>query len=279
MTRPTEVGRLPDFLIIGAMRSGTTSVARYLGAHPDVYIAPQKEVRFFDRNFELGLDHYRRQFAGARDDQIVGEATQTYLYDRTALDRIAETLPAVKLVAILRDPVDRAYSHYWQNRALGKEPLSFGAAVSAEPERLRTAGLDLRLRYSYLDRGRYLDQLKRVTERFSRSALHVLLFEDLRDTPTATYRGVCQFLEVSASVDPPNLGDALNPFVTFRSRWLRQVSRRFPGPLRRVAGRINARTEEYEPMDPALRADLLDRFAAPNAELAQWLGRDLRAWT
>jgi hypothetical protein len=157
--------------------------------------------------------------------------------------------------------------------------LPFAAAVSAEPDRLRSAPLDLRLRYSYLDRGRYLDQLQRVTERFPRSALHVLLFEDLRDTPTEIYRGVCQFLDVSAEVAPPNLGDAVNPFVTFRSRWLRRVSRGFPGPLRRVAGRLNARPEEYEPMDPTLRAELMDRFASPNAELAEWLGRDLRAWS
>jgi hypothetical protein len=118
-----------------------------------------------------------------------------------------------------------------------------------------------------------------VNERFALSALHVLLFEDLRDTPTDTYRGVCGFLDVDPDVAPPNLGDTLNPFVTFRSRWLRRVSRGFPGPLQRIAGRLNARTEEYEPMAPALRADLRERFAAPNAELAEWLGRDLSAWT
>jgi hypothetical protein len=272
------VGRLPDFLIIGAMRSGTTSLARYLGAHPDVHLAPQKEIRFFDRTFELGLDHYRQQFVGAADAQITGEATQTYLYDPVALDRIAATIPAVRLVAILRNPVDRAYSHYWQNRSLGKETQPFADAVAAEPERLRDADLDTRLTYSYLDRGRYIDQLRQVTDRFPRGSLHVLLFDDLRDAPADTYRAVCRFLDVSTTVAPSNLGEPLNPFVTFRSRWLRRVSRRFPDPLRRAAGRINARASQYEAMDPRLRVELLEQFAPANAALAEWLGRDLPGW-
>ena len=272
-------GRLPDFLIIGAMRSGTTSLARYLGLHPSVYVAPKKELHFFDRDFDLGLDHYRQQFSRAGEDQSAGEATQTYLYDVTALDRIAATLPDVRLIAILRNPVDRAYSHYWQKRAYGNEPLSFAAAVSAEAERLRSAGMDDRFRYSYLDRGRYVEQLQRVVERFPRTALHVLLFEDLRDAPHDTYRDVCRFLQVNADVTPANIGERLNPFVTFRSRTLRRATRRFPPRLRSAVGRINARKVEYEPLDPVLRAELVDYFAAPNAALAAWLDRDLRAWT
>ncbi|MEY2454208.1 MAG: hypothetical protein QOD92_3782 [Acidimicrobiaceae bacterium] len=271
-------GRLPDFLIIGAMRSGTTSLARYLGAHPGVYVAPNKELHFFDRAFDRGLDHYRQQFARARGDQSAGEATQTYLYDTTALDRIAATLPDVKLIAILRNPVDRAYSHYWQKRAYGREPLSFAAAVSAEPERLRGADRDERFRYSYLDRGRYVDQLQRVTERFPRTALHVLLFEDLRDAPEDTYRDVCRFLQVNEDMTPANIGEPLNPFLMFRSRRLREVSRRFPPRLRNAVGRINARKGDYEPLDPGLRAELVEYFAAPNAALAAWLGRDLSVW-
>lgn len=272
------MGRLPDFLIIGAMRSGTTSLARYLGAHPDVYVAPEKELHFFDRHFELGIEHYRRQFAGATA-QIAGEATQTYLYDALAVDRISTTLPDAKLIAVLRNPVDRAYSHYWQKRAYGTETLSFAAAIAAEPERLREADRDQQFAYSYLDRGHYVRQLEHVVERFPRTALHVLLLEDLRDDPESAYRAVCRFLHVANDVVPGNVGEPLNAFVSFRSRKVRHVSRRFPRPLRNAVGRVNARGGGYEPLDPALRAELAEYFAPSNAELATWLGRDLDAWS
>src|ERR1051326_983405 len=120
----TEGRRLPTFLIIGAGRSGTTSLARYLGSHPHVFMARAKEMHFFDSDSKT-REWYRPRFAEARRQTAVGEATPNYLYEPAAIKRMAAIVPEARLIAILRDPVDRAYSHYWQNRSLGKETMTF----------------------------------------------------------------------------------------------------------------------------------------------------------
>lgn len=272
---------LPNFLIIGAMRSGTTSLARYLETHPEVFLAQQKEVHYFDVNYEKGEGWYRQQFAKTMTERAIGEASPTYMYDAGVPARMAALLPQARLVAILRNPVDRAYSHYWHTRALGKEPLEFAEALAAEPERL-CASTDprVRYRYSYLDRGHYLSQLLHICKYYPRQALFVLLFEDLRRRPTETFQQVCQFLEIEGSFVPPNLGGAVNAYTTYRSVWLRNRLREWPSSfLKRVIERLNKRREaSYPPLDAEMRAKLLDYFAEDNAALASWLGRDLAAW-
>lgn len=264
----------PNFFIIGAMRSGTTALARYVGAHPDVYVAPEKEVHFFDRFYDRGLDWYRSRFAGAGAERAIGEATQTYMYLPEVLPRLAEAAPDARLIAILRNPVDRAYSHYWLNRSFRVETLDFRAATAA--------GLDRPVRrrqdFAYVERGRYLVQLERVCEYFPRKALHVVLFEDLIHEPGETFASVCRFLDVDPEIRPSNLGDSINRHLEFRSLRLRSLSRRLPRPMGLVVGRLNARPVDYPPMDEAVRRELSQRFAEDNAHLAGWLGRDLSAW-
>lgn len=260
------------------MRSGTTSLARYLGAHPDVFMASSKEVHFFDRNFDRGVEWYAGRFAGAAGRRAIGEATQTYMYEAGAVRRIHDTLPDARLIATLRHPVDRAYSHYWLNRSLGSEDLSFEEAIAAEPARLASADTAARRMYSYLDRGRYLRQLETVCDVFPRTSLHVLLFDDLRDDPRGAYQRACSFLGIDPGFTPANLGTPINRFVTFRSQKVRRVAATAPSFVRRILGRVNARPEEYPSMDASLRRDLLARFADDNAALAAWLGRDLPGW-
>jgi transposase len=274
--RPARTsGVLPNFLIIGAMRCGTTSLARYLGTHPDVFVAPQKEVHFFDRNSARGLEWYAGQFSGATIERAVGEATQTYMYEDEAIHKVAETLPDARLIALLRDPVDRAYSHYWLNRSLGSEPLDFAQAVAAEPERVGSGDPARRRTYSYIDRGDYLRQLLHVCEHYPRSSLLVLLFEELRDRPEDIFRSVCRFLEIDDGFVPPNLGIPVNRYDRPRSRQLRKNLNRLPRTIRRVAGRLNARRASYPPMDPSVRDELGSYFRERNAALESWLGLDL----
>jgi hypothetical protein len=269
---------LPTFLIIGAMRSGTTSLTRYLRSNPDVFMAQPKELHFFDFNYDEGVDWYRDQFATAGTEPAVGEATPNYLYIAEAMPRIATLLPHARLVAILRNPVDRAYSHYWHNRAVGREELSFEDALGSEPDRIASEDPHARAYWSYVDRGRYVHQLRRVCKLFPREALQVLLFDDLRDAPEETYRAMCRFIGADDDHRPPELGAAVNSFVTFRSRTIRSLTRRMPRPARRAFGKVNARSESYPPMAPAVRARLLERLAEDNAALAVWLGRDLEGW-
>lgn len=269
---------LPTFLVIGAMRCGTTSLARYLGAHPEVFIAPVKEVHYFDRNYELGERWYRDQFKGYDGEPQLGEATQNYLYDPEPFERLADLLPDAKLVVSLRDPVERAYSHYWHKVARGREPLSFEDALDAEAARLASGDPEARDHFSYLDRGHYLPQLERVVSRYPREQVHVLLFEDLRDRPTETFQQLCRFLGVADDVVPDVIGEPMNVYGRFRSLRVQQVARRLPAPLAKVVGRLNTDRSGYPPLDPHLRRRLVDQLAGERAALAEWLGRDLSVW-
>jgi Sulfotransferase domain len=268
---------LPDFLIIGAMRSGTSSLAWYLRGHPQVCMSPTKEIHFFDRNFERGIDWYRAHF-DCGSDRARGEATQTYMYDMDTPKRMSTVIPNARLIAVLRDPVDRAYSHYWLNRERGREPLTFSQAVAAEASRLANGGLTERFWYSYVDRGRYVHQLKRVVEYFPRDRLHVLLFDDLRDAPIAAYRSICRFLEIDDDPIPQRVGAAVNPHVAFRSLRVRNLAKRLPGRLAAAIGRLNNKRSSYPPLDPAIRNELVERLRPDLVGLQSWLGRDLSTW-
>jgi Sulfotransferase family len=253
---------LPNFVIVGAMRSGSTSLYKYLQVHPQVWM-PRKEIHFFDKRWDNGLDWYRDRFAGWSGQPAVGEATPTYLAETEALDRMAATIPDAKLVAILRDPVDRAYSHYWMEHVRGRDDRPFAAAAA-----------------DYLGRGRYLPQLEAASARFGRDDVAVVLLDDLRSSPGDTYAEVCAFLGVDPAFRPPRLGERVNRFVAFRSMRVRDARRRLPKALRigRIVGKLNAVEGDYPPLDPALAARLRAGMASDNEALAAWLGRDLSAW-
>lgn len=265
---------LPNFCIVGAMRSGTTSLARYLGAHPDVFMAPRKEVRYFDRYFDRGLEWYRSQFREAGSERAIGEATP-YMRYRASIERMAAALPDLRLIAILRNPVDRAYSHYWMRQAQGHETSEFPEAVS--PELHGTADRDAPAG-RYLRWGRYVEQLVQVCEFYPREQLHVVILEELRAAPPDVYGEVCRFLGVDDAFVPPNLGRAVNRYVTVRSMRVRRLARRLPALAGRAVGRLNTIRSSYPPMDPTVRAELLRYFEPSNAALSAWLGKDLSLW-
>jgi hypothetical protein len=270
---------LPTFLVIGAMRSGTTTLARALGAHPEVFIPREKEIHYFDQNFDRPVEWYRRWFEAADGVPAIGEATPTYMYEREAPARMAQVVPEARLVAILRNPIDRAYSHYWHERNLGRETLSFRDGLAREPARIDTDEVLPRLRFAYLDRSRYLPQLERVCRHYPRERLHVMILEEFQRDPAALYGELCRFLGVDEGFRPSRIGRALNRYVSYRSQRLGSLARRIRWrPLRRVVGRLVVRGFEYPPMDVDLRRELGDRFAEENAALAAWLGRDLSVW-
>src|SRR3712207_5180784 len=175
-------GALPNFLIVGAMKSGTTSLATYLGDHPQGYMVPDKELRFFDHHFDEGLDWYRACFTPPPEAVAVGEATPTYLVDADAPQRVAARLPDGGCVALLREPVDRAYSHYWHWRKRMGEQREFAEAIEAELAQGSAAqhsrwDPEHPERYHYLAPGRYAPQLRRLVEHVPRERVHVVLFE------------------------------------------------------------------------------------------------------
>ena len=269
---------LPTFLIVGAMRAGTTALSGYLRDHPDVFISRRKELNFFDAYFDRGLDWYAQWFEGAGDYPAVGEATPSYMYAEEAAQRMATVLPDAKLVASLRNPVDRAYSHYWLNRARAMEKLSFADAVAAEPARLASGDWAARFSRSYLDRGRYLRQLQRLTGRYPRESLHVVVFEHLLERPEQVFGSLCRFIGVDDTFHPGRLGSAQAAFRTYRFKRLHRLSRRFPPRVRGTVRALNSRPASYPPLDPGFRAELVARFEEENQALESWLGIDLSAW-
>src|SRR3984885_6145785 len=160
---------MPAFIIIGASRSGTTSLYDWLTSHPDVSAATRKELHYFtDRNYHKGPRWYRSQFPLARPGRITGESTPQMLYHPLSPERAAADLPATtRFIALLRDPVDRAISHYWQIRRAGRESEDLETALSLEAERLSREMDDFRHgrlsrahhKFSYMARGEYASQL------------------------------------------------------------------------------------------------------------------------
>jgi hypothetical protein len=207
---------LPDFVIIGAQKAGTTSLIRYLRSHPDVALEPGVgEVHFFDIHWSKGESYYRSHFRRASSLErstggkraITGEKTPYYLYHPLSPARAAATIPKARLIALLRNPSERAASHHKMNVNMGNEPLSLAEAIEAEPGRIDAAfqgiidgttppGAGPVPLYSYVARGRYAEQLDRWLEHFPREQLLVLRSEDLLSDPEDTYARVLDFLDL-----------------------------------------------------------------------------------
>lgn len=282
---------LPTFLILGAPKSGTSSLARYLSDHPQAWVAPEKELRFFDYTYDQGLEWYRDRLAAGSGHRAVGEATPTYLFHPQARRRIAKDVPDARLVVLMRDPVDRAYSHYWhwfermgekrtfeqcvEDELAGKADGGDGKWLPDEPER-----------FPYLAYGDYLPQLQDLCARVPREQVLVLLFEDLRDRPVETFAEVCRHLGIDDTTVPESVGVVENSFRYYYPRWLWslfvrvKLGRLLPGRVAARLYRAMVRTADpYPPMDAALRRRLEEHFAPRNAALEQWLGREISAWS
>jgi Sulfotransferase domain len=178
---------LPDFLVIGAMKGGTTSLYHYLSEHPQVHMSKVKEVDFFtsELNWDKGFDWYARQFADAGPTAKKGEASTSYTkfprYSGVA-PRIADHLPDAKLIYVVRDPMERIRSHYQHNVAIGEEQLPIESAIEKNPV--------------YIDYSRYAMQLDQYLEHFPRDQVLVITSEALRSNRERTFKQVLAFIDV-----------------------------------------------------------------------------------
>jgi Sulfotransferase domain len=251
---------LPAFLIVGAQRSGTTSMYRTLSQHPAVVKAVwHKGVHYFDTDYARGLGWYQAHFPlrgrARRATRATGTAPVTfesspyYMFHPLAAERIRRDLPGVKLVVLLRDPVERAYSAHAHELARGYETEPFARALELEPSRL--AGEVERImadpayvshahqHQAYRARGQYVEQLERLASQFGRDRMHVVDSSDYFTDPEPAYKAVLEFLEL------PQLGDP-------------------------AFERHNARPRS--PMPDELRAALTEHFRPYDERLASWLG-------
>jgi hypothetical protein len=244
---------LPAAMIIGAMKSGTSSLHNYLTQHPGVIAPLRKEVHYFDLQYGKGERWYRANFGKAGQAGLNLDSSPYYLFHPLAPQRAHALVPEAKLIVLLRDPVRRAYSHYWHERDKKRERLSFEDAVAAEPERVgddeqRLARGEIEQSHAhqhctYLARGRYAEQLERWLRFYPRERLLVLQFEDLGRAPMVTLHRTLEYLGL------PALGR-----VKLEPR--------------------NAR--KYPPIKPATAERLREYFAPHNAALEALLGEPVR---
>ena len=216
--------KFPNFFVIGAAKSGTSSLHKYLAQHPDIYMSPAKEPNYFSflgesPNFSgplvktdnlffrdrlkrakyefsvTSLREYEQLFSGVRGESAIGESSVSYLYFPAVASRIRERVPDAKLIAILRNPVTRAYSKYQQFRRVVSEPLfDFAEALAAEPDRIRNNWSPT---WFYVDRGFYHRQLRTYYELFDRNQIYICLYEDFCSNPRRQLATIFRFLEVS----------------------------------------------------------------------------------
>jgi sulfotransferase family protein len=193
-----------DFILAGVQKSGTTALHYFLSRHPHITMGNRQEMHFFDNeeifsrpvDYELLHQHFRPVPAST----IAGECTPIYIYWKPAMERIWKYNPKIKLLIILRNPVERAFAHWNMQRFKGREPLDFLDAVTQEKSRAREAAPLQSRRYSYVDRGFYAEQLERVLKFFPQEQVKIIKFEEFRDKKSEMLNAMFRFLGVGPIV-------------------------------------------------------------------------------
>jgi hypothetical protein len=296
---------MPNFMILGAAKAGTTALYAYLAQHPQIYMSRIKEPNFFAygdapppalqgpgadvirRNAILSRAAYEQLYQGATTQRAIGEASISNLWAR-ACERIKAHVPDAKLIAILRQPAERAYSNFLYNRALGFEPLGdFAAALADEPRRREQQWSPV---FCYRAMSHYAENLERYFAYFPRAQIRVYLYDDFVAQPQQLLGDLFRFLAVDEQFVPDTTA-RYNVTQLPRSQWLANVLRQ-PHPLkawskmlvppalrRRLVHwtRQNNR-QKPPPLAPALRHQLTQSLQPDIARLQRLLGRDLSHW-
>lgn len=294
---------MPNFLIIGAAKSGTTSLFQYLRQNPDIFMSPIKEPHFFSfdgedsvfggpidaksHNAITSIQAYQSLFHDVTNERAIGEASTSYLYNSEAPMRIRHYLPNVKLVAILRNPVDRAYSNFLYMTRRQLEPLTdFEHALREEETRIRDHWPPT---WHYKRRGFYCAQLHRYFSFFERGQIQIWLYEDLCENPLGLIQGIFQFLGVDDSISP-DVSARYNPSGLPRSPLIRKMLRSakpvkalvkplLPSGLREHISRsLRNLYVATPPLSKALRSQLVEEYRDDIVGLQELIKRDLSGW-
>jgi hypothetical protein len=269
---------LPTFIVIGAMKCGTTSLYYYLGAHPEIEMSDRKETDFFvaEHNYDKGPDWYERRFpeGGRARGECSPNYTKAHLFPGVAR-RMRTLVPDARLVYMVRDPIDRIISHYVGRRAEGKEPRSFREAVT-EPDN------------NYVRTSRYFRQLRPYREAFGDDQIRVWALEDLAARPSEVLRELHRFLGVDPSVAEAQLRQGhfnASARKRIRGAWFRWLRARVPqsvkDTLRPYVPRRWIPGTPIEPPEPsaALRERLADTLRRDVAALRAWTGQSFPEWS
>jgi hypothetical protein len=293
---------MPNFLIIGAAKAGTTSLHYYLNQHPQIYMSPVKEPRFFalegetlnfrnpdrgiNRTSVTSLEDYCKLFHGVTNELAIGEASPLYLYSRKAAERIKHYIPQANLIVVLRDPVERAFSCYTHLVREGYEKGSFAEGLRQEESRIQDNWAHL---WHYKHGGFYYAQLKHYFELFDRDQIKVYLYEDLNQDSIAVAQDIFAFLNVDQTFVPdltrmnvsgvPKLRFLHNFFV--KDNFIRAtLAPLFPDKVRQTLSRKirGWNLGEKPSLSPETRQHLMELYQDDVKQLEHLIQRDLSGW-
>ena len=288
-----------DFLCVGATKAGTTTLHHALAQHPQIYLPKVKETYFFssDRDYLRGYKWYLdTYFSGVDERKFWGEITPSYLYHaKKVVKRLkAQKMEQVKIIAIFRDPVQRAYSHYWMIVNNGKEPLSFQNALEREearimenPDWIEKAG---RTRYTYFQSGLYAEKIKYFLDEFPQDQILLLLFEDL----VTDYDGTMLRLQEFIGIEPFLLKhEHRNQAKRYKSHLLRSFHHISPN-IKKLAKKYlshnlsrqyknhlenkGIESFQYPPLNSSIENRLREKYAKDIETLSRLIKQDLSAW-
>ena len=296
--------RYPQFIVAGTARAGTTSLNSYLLQHPEIYLPVVKEPCFYtfagekidykNGKFAFALtsiEDYAKLYKKALQSQITGDISTPYLYKHQKtihnLKKFHDDYSSIKIIIILRNPTDRAYSQYlWRVRD-GREELTFEQAIAAEPQRMKE---NYSFDYFYVDRGMYFEQVKAYIENFK--SVKIVLFEDLKDRTSETLASICDFLNVdnefvfvkrteqNASFLPKST--LLNKLLTIESKTKFKLLSRIPENVRTTIKeqfmRLNSSEKKNPEMSPLTREKLKNIYREDLIKLEKLIARDLSSW-
>lgn len=262
--------RDPDFIIVGAMKAGTTTLADLLSKHHSININ-KKELHFFNGNLSKGIDWYREQLSSP-PEVLVGEGTPTYSFLPHVPWNIYNYFPSAKIIWVLRDPVHRTWSNYLHNYKKGVERRSFEQSVNDELSSKNIARLTC-----YIERSLYVEQVKRYLRYFGMEQMHFTVFERLIEEKNEACLSLTNFLEVDPFVDDVQIPHSNKTLIPSAMPLYRPLVAGFPG--RKVRGFVSNRVWPKRGKRPdfpeSVRSKLLEVFQKPNEELKDLLGMDV----
>jgi hypothetical protein len=293
---------LPNFLIIGAQKAGTTSLLNYLSRHPEIYVPEDKEISCFyeDKQYNKQFESYPfdKYFLGWRGEKYCGNApVNTLFFSEVTAKRIHDLCPSIKMIAVLRNPISRAYSAYWYFVRCGVEKNSFEEALKLEASLANSGTFYERCNFTYVSHGFYYEQLRKFFEHFSMDSLLILLYDELKKNPTDTLGKVCEFLSIDNifysrdvykkyNVSSRSRIQFVNNFI-YRDSILKQMYKKcIPGELRyririqvvEAIKSLNLMADSYPPMRASTRETLRLIFRESNIKLGKLIGADLSDW-
>lgn len=310
--------RKPDFFIVGAAKAGTTSLYNYLKLHPDVYFSPIKEPHFFSTDINLeemrgdfkknvqidisdyiknslgsprngafvrNTEHYQQLFSLVKNEKRIGESSVSYLYSKVAAQQIKDFNPDARVIIILREPVERAFSHYLMDLRIGYENAGFVEAVNADFNKENRGWGQSHL---YVELGLYFEQVKRYLDIFPPSKVKIILHEDFKHNASKLLSDVYSYLEIPDKTSEIDFSVRHNKAELPKSRMLQRIEKTklvqkiladyIPGPIRRKLKSGFYSTDKLPKLTAEDKKALMHYFRDDVTKLSKLINRDLSHW-